>query len=47
LTVEISFVSKYFEPGDMIRVVEGKYKGDTGKVIGVDEKAASVILDVS
>ncbi len=31
----------------MIRVVEGKYKGDTGKVIGVDEKAASVILDVS
>jgi transcription elongation factor SPT5 len=47
LTVETSFVSKYFEPGDMIRVVEGKYKGDTGKVIGVDEKSASVMLDVS
>jgi ribosomal protein L24 len=31
----------------MIRVVEGKYKGDTGKVIGVDEKSASVMLDVS
>lgn len=30
LAVEISMVSKYFEPGDMVRIIEAKYKGETG-----------------
>ena len=30
LQVDITFVSKYFEPGDMVRVTEGKYRGETG-----------------
>ena len=30
LSVDISILTKYFEPGDLVRVTEGKYKGDTG-----------------
>ena len=30
LQVDISHVSKYFEPGDMVRITEGKYRGETG-----------------
>ena len=30
LSVDISSLTKYFEPGDLVRVTEGKYKGDTG-----------------
>jgi transcription elongation factor SPT5 len=30
LTVDVSMVSKYFEPGDQVRVIEAKYKGETG-----------------
>ena len=30
LQIDISMVSKYFEPGDMVRVTEAKYKGETG-----------------
>ena len=42
-------LTKYFEPGDLVRVSEGKYKGDTGQVIDVDPKTnkVSVVLDQS
>ena len=30
LSADISSLTKYFEPGDLVRVTEGKYKGDTG-----------------
>ena len=30
LQIDISMVSKYFEPGDMVRVTAAKYKGETG-----------------
>lgn len=30
LTVNVSMVRRYFEPGDLVRVVEAKYKGETG-----------------
>lgn len=35
LTVDVSMVSKYFEPGDQVRIIEAKYKGETGQVIEV------------
>ena len=30
LQVDIAHVSKYFESGDMVRITEGKYRGETG-----------------
>lgn len=30
LQVELANVTKYFEPGDLVRITEGKYKGETG-----------------
>jgi len=47
LQLDISFVSKYFEPGDLVRITEGKYKGETGQVIDVDGKKVSLKLDQS
>jgi transcription elongation factor SPT5 len=40
-------VSKYFEPGDLVRIIEAKYKGDTGVVIEIEDGKASVMLDGS
>ena len=45
LPVEVSMVSKYFEPGDMVRIIEGKYQGDTGQVIDVEDSKVSMKLD--
>jgi len=47
LQIDISMVSKYFEPGDFVRVTEAKYKGETGTVIDVDGPKVSMILDQS
>ena len=40
-------VIKYFEPGDLVRIIEGKYKGETGQVIDVKEPKMTIILDAS
>lgn len=40
-------VAKYFEPGDLVRVTEAKYKGETGQVIDVEGSKVSMILDQS
>ena len=40
-------MSKYFEPGDLVRVTEAKYKGETGQVIDAEGKFVSMILDQS
>ena len=45
LQLDVTHVSKYFEPGDMIRITEGKYRGETGQVMDVDRIKISVILD--
>ena len=46
LQIDITHVSKYFEPGDLVRVTEGKYKGDTGQVLYIEEnKRVSIVLD--
>lgn len=47
LQVEIAHVSKYFEPGDLVRITEGKYKGETGQVIVVEGNKVSMVLDQS
>ena len=45
LTIDVSSIAKYFEASDQVRVTEGKYKGDTGRVLDVDGKKVSVVLD--
>jgi len=30
LQIDIALIAKYFEPGDLVRVTEAKYKGETG-----------------
>lgn len=45
LQVDIAHVSKYFEPGDMVRITEGKYRGETGQVMDVDGNKVSMVLD--
>lgn len=47
LQIDIGMVSKYFEPGDLVRVTEAKYKGETGQVIDVEGGKVSMILDQS
>ena len=47
LQIDIGMVSKYFEPGDLVRVTEAKYKGETGQVIDVEGPKVSMILDSS
>lgn len=47
LQIDNSMVSKYFEPGDLVRVTEAKYKGETGVVIDVEGPKVSMILDSS
>jgi len=38
-------VTKYFEPGDLVRITEGKYKGETGQVIEIEGNKANIVLD--
>ena len=45
LKVDATFVVKYFEPGDDVRVIEGKYKGETGIVTSLNGKFAHIALD--
>ena len=45
LIIDVGQITKYFEPSDQVRVTEGKYKGDTGRVIDVDNGKVSVVLD--
>jgi transcription antitermination factor NusG len=33
LKLEVKNVVKYFEPGDYVRIIDGKYRGETGLVI--------------
>lgn len=45
LRIEVSNIAKYFEASDQVRVTEGKYKGETGRVIDVEGRKVSVVLD--
>lgn len=45
--VDVAIVEKYFEPGDFVRVVEAKYKGETGQVIDTEDGKALLMLDGS
>lgn len=44
LKVPVDFVVKYFQPGDHIRIVDGKFKGETGIVIECKDKYAHIAL---
>lgn len=45
LKLDTSFVVKYFEPGDNVRVIEGKYKGETGIVTQLEGRYVLIVLD--
>ena len=45
LQIELANVTKYFEPGDLVRITEGKYKGETGQVIEIDGNKCNIVLD--
>lgn len=42
LKLEASQVVKYFEPGDEVRVIDGKYKGESGIVVSAETDEAGV-----
>jgi transcription elongation factor len=45
LKLETNFVVKYFEPGDNVRVIEGKYRGETGLVVNSEARYVNIALD--
>jgi transcription elongation factor len=45
LDIDAANVCKYFEPGDLVRIIEAKYKGETGQVLDVEGPRISVVLD--
>lgn len=40
--IDANYVVKYFEPGDQVRVIDGKYKGETGIVVNADGSFANI-----
>lgn len=38
---------KCFDEGDHVKVIDGRYEGDTGTIVSVEEKSAVLISDVS
>lgn len=40
-------VCKYFDPGDLVRIIESKYKGETGVVLETEGEKSLVVLDGS
>lgn len=45
LKIETEWVTKSFEPGDYVRVIDGRYKGETGIVTKLEGKLAYIVLD--
>lgn len=44
LKLNADFVVKYFEPGDQVRIIDGKFKGETGIVVSIEGSFASIAL---
>ena len=38
-------LDKFFQPGDHVKVLDGKYKGETGLIIKVEENIAHILSD--
>jgi len=47
LDVDVAMVCKYFDPGDLVRIIENKYKGETGVVLETEGEKSTVVLDGS
>jgi transcription elongation factor len=45
LKQETANITKYFEPGDAVRVIDGNYKGETGLVTSHVDRYTLVVLD--
>jgi len=44
LRLEVKNVVKYFEPGDHVRVIDGKYRGETGLVISSEQNDEGIVF---
>lgn len=42
-----SELRKYFKPGDHVRVIGGRYEGDTGLIVRVEENLVIMLSDLT
>jgi transcription elongation factor SPT5 len=47
LTFSSLELRKYFKAGDHVRVVNGRYEGDTGLIVRVEENLVILLSDLS
>ncbi|KAK6021831.1 hypothetical protein OSTOST_12489 [Ostertagia ostertagi] len=47
LTLNISELRKYFRPGDHVKMISGRYEGDTGLIVRVEHNLVVVLSDLS
>jgi len=47
LDLYINEVCKYFENGDHVKVINGRYNGQTGLVLATDEESVKLLGDIS
>ncbi|KAI3411952.1 hypothetical protein GPALN_002008 [Globodera pallida] len=47
LTLNASELRKYFKPGDHVRVIGGRYEGDTGLIVRVEDNVVIMLSDLT
>ncbi|KAL3080017.1 hypothetical protein niasHT_034575 [Heterodera trifolii] len=47
LTLNASELRKYFKPGDHVRVIAGRYEGDTGLIVRVEDNVVIMLSDLT
>lgn len=45
MKLELSYITKFFQIGDQVKILEGKYKGETGLITNIEEAFAFIALD--
>lgn len=47
LTLNAYELRKYFKAGDHVRVIGGRYEGDTGLIVRVEDKMVIILSDLN
>lgn len=47
LTLSAFEIKKYFKTGDHVKVINGKYEGDTGLIVRVEDNLVILISDIT
>ncbi|KAL6739230.1 hypothetical protein Aduo_012706 [Ancylostoma duodenale] len=47
LTLNVTELRKYFRPGDHVKMISGRYEGDTGLIVRVEHNLVVVLSDLS